>query len=627
MSNRSFKPRGNNDGYRRAGQLFDMTPEMGELCNNLAKVAHAAKNIQDAISLYDRALQWRRTEYGPFDPRCAATLHNIGRAFMDLKEYGAAENALTEACAIYDKVCGEKKDMRYAESLSLLALSYTQLKFLPEAEQAFEESMEVFKKLCYCENNSSWIPEGVEPPKDPQLHPLSGVAHCLADQSKLLVMLRKEEQALFVLNEALAIRRYLYTNHHKFKPIIAQTLGKVSEIKRHLRDGSGASDAIDEAIDISIETLGRESPQTAQLISSKGMLLCAMMRFREARKLFEESITTFAVTLGKQSSAYGDELIKLARCLMQLNEAIQAEKMFVSGIEVLTASVGKTHPATLEAMAFLASLLVGMSEVTKAVEIFTEVAQTRKSLNPEDPALAGIYHKLADAMTKKNDPQAEVYFLLSLERHKANANGDAQHLLFSTDVMDDLGLFYAEFKHFDKAQNCFQEALDKRIKQLGEKNLTVAYSYSNLSLVNLYKENHEECEKYAIMALKIYKEWPGEIDQRSLSDVHSTLGASYYQQSRLNEAILYFDKSLNVRRKLGDQASLGTVENMVQLGRVYVRQEQWQKAHSILAEAKAIASKSPRMMEPLLREISATEQLIPPKQVWASELLDAKLGK
>jgi tetratricopeptide (TPR) repeat protein len=632
---RFFNPRQNQMNYRqkpvgnaKAAQLMEMNAHMAELCNNLAKVAHNARNYSDAIGLYDRVLEWRRSEDGPMSEKSAATLHNIGRVFMDMKQYAAAENALTEACAIYDKVQGDNKDMRFAESLSLLAVCYTHLKFVPEAGKAFDEALDVARKVCYNKDRSSWLPDDTTvPPKDPQQHPLSGVAHCLSDMAKLQVTIGKEQEALACLSDALAIRRYLYGSSHKFRPIIAQTLGKICEVKRVMADAVGARDAVDEAIDISIETLGRDSPQTGQLISMKGMLLCAMMKFHDAKKLFEESAATFAVAFGKNSSAYGDELVKLARCLESLGETVTAEKLYIQGTDILIESAGETHVAVLEAKAYFANMLLMQSELTRSVEIFHQVITARKAADEKDPLLAGHYHKLATALNRMNDTQAEVYYLLAIERFRDNSAGDSNHMILATDVLDDLGLFYCEYKHYDKAEKAFQESLDIRKKVLGERNLHVAYCYSNFALMYMYQNKYDECESFGSKSVTILKDFGTKADPRALADVQTTLGVNYYNQTRYNEAILYLDKSLNTRRKLGDEAQLGAAENMVQLARVYVKQQKWPRAKELLDEAKGIAKNAPRLMEPILREIDKIAAEIPPKEVWPSELSDAKIPK
>ena len=317
---RQYSPK----GYREAAGRAPMSFEFGEECNSLARAAHQTKNYGDAISLYDRALTMRREKYGPIHEQCAATLHNIGRVFLDMKEYGAAENAFTEAAAIYEQVEGEKS-LKYAESMELLALCYTHLKFLDEAEKAFKDSIRVFRDQCYNYGSNSWLPDDRTPPAEPNKHPLASAAHALADCASLFLLRKQEHQAVVFLEEALEIRRFLYSRHIKFRPMIAQTLNKLCELKKAVDDPVGAEMCINECLEICIETLGRDHPATAQATSSKAGLLAAKKQFREALRLFEESTTTYAVALGKDSPLFGQELMKLGRCQELCDDYVGAE--------------------------------------------------------------------------------------------------------------------------------------------------------------------------------------------------------------------------------------------------------------------------------------------------------------
>ncbi|RNF02830.1 TPR-repeat-containing protein [Trypanosoma rangeli] len=221
-----------------------MTYEFGEECSELAKVAHQTRNYGDAISLYDWALTMRRERYGPIHEKCAATLHNLGRTFLDMWEPGAAENALTEAAAIYEQVKG-KQSVRFAESLALLALAYTHLKFLDEAEKAFRDSISVFCGKSYNHAKQSWLPDDAATAvtiEEPQKHPLASAAHAIADCAQLFLMQNQEHRAIAFLEEALEIRRYLYARYNKYRPIIAQTLNKLCELKRAINDATGGGD-------------------------------------------------------------------------------------------------------------------------------------------------------------------------------------------------------------------------------------------------------------------------------------------------------------------------------------------------------------------------------------------------
>ncbi|ESL09344.1 hypothetical protein TRSC58_02935 [Trypanosoma rangeli SC58] len=608
-------------GFREAAGRAPMTYEFGEECNELAKVAHQTRNYGDAISLYDRALTMRRERYGPIHEKCAATLHNLGRVFLDMREPGAAENALTEAAAIYEQVEG-KQSVRYAESLALLALAYTHLNFLDEAEKAFRESITVFRDKLYNHAKQSWLPDDAAtaaPLAEPQKHPLASAAHALADCAQLFLLQNQEHRAIAFLEEALEIRRHLYARHNKYRPIIAQTLNKLCELKKAINDATGAEMCIEECLDICIATLGRDSPATAQATSSKASLLAARRQFREARRLYEESTTTYAVALGKDSALFGLELVKLGRIQELCDDYVTSEKTYERGIDVIHKALGPETLQLAEAYTFLGSLLVKRQELTRAIDLFRKAVGLRKEKNRKDPQLAYLYQKLGDVYAMRREAHAEAYFLLAIEQFRENAKVEPLQRTFLTDVLDDLGLFYLDFNHYEKAEQCLKEALDTRIEMLGETHATVAYSYSNFALLYLHRQDTENCEKMCQTALDMYAK-TARSNVLAQADVYTTYGQCCHLQRRLQEALKWHEEALNVRRTRGESSELATAESLNHIARVYIAMKQYASATKYLAEAKKIAYQfTAELTQYLRREVAKTEQQIPPIEEWSAE--------
>ncbi|KAG8341251.1 putative Tetratricopeptide repeat [Trypanosoma vivax] len=614
-------------GFREAAGRAPMTFEFGEECNGLAKVAHQTKNYGDAISLYDRALTMRREKYGPIHEKCAATLHNIGRVFLDMQEPGAAENAFTEAAAIYEKLEGPTS-VKYAESLSLLALTYTHLRFLPEAEKAFRESIKIFRDTSYNHPTNSWLPDNAEAVSaaltEPQKHPLASAAHALADCAQLFLLQGQEHRAIAFLEEALEIRRFLYNRHNKYRPIIAQTLNKLCELKKAINDSTGAEMCITECLEICVATLGRDSPATAQATSSKASLLAARRQFREARRLYEESSSAYGAAMGKDSALYGQELVKLGRVEELCDDYVTAQKTYERGIEIMKKALGPGAVQLAEAYTFLGSLLVKRRDLDRAINLFREAVELRQAVkspssvssNGKDPQLAYLYQKIGDVYAMRRESHAEAYFLLAIEQFRANAQVEPLQRTFLTDVLDDLGLLYLDFHHYEKAEKCLKEALDIRIEMLGETHATVAYSYSNFSLLYLHREDTENCEKMCKAALDMYAK-TARSNMLAQADVYTTYGHCCHLRKQYTDAVGWHEKALNIRRTRGESSEMATAESFNHIARVYVSMKQYAKATRYLAEAKKIAyTYDAGLTQYLRQEVAKTEQQIPPAEQW-----------
>ena len=607
-------------GFREAAARYPMSFEFAGEAFALAKTAHQTKNYGDAVSLYDRALSLRREEHGPISLPCAEVLYQIARVFIDMREFGAAENALTESAAIYEQKLTIHSE-KYAQSLSLLGYCYSHLKFYEEAEKAFKESIEIYKGLFYNHGANRWIPDdSVEAPKDPNLHPLASVAHCYADMATLLISQGEEAQAVSNLLEALEIRRYLYSRHPKFKPMIAQTLGKLAEIKRAQNDSHAAEMYANECLEMCVETMGRDSPATASAVSTKGSLLAAKKKFKEAIKCFEESATTYAMSFGKDAAMVGNEFVKLARVQEMAEMFREAEKSYVRGTEVLTKALGPKSPQTAEANSFYAMFLMKKSQFDQAATLLKESIAVRKAADPNDASLATLYHRLGECMAAKKDNEAEAYFLQSIEHFTVNSKKEPTHRTLMTDVYDDLGLYYLSHKHLDKAERAFKAALDIRMDAIGDVHPTVAYSYSNFALLYLEQQNAKQCFTMCDMAISTYQQCRNNQSDLAFADVYTTRAQCHEQQRQYDAAIEYHNKALDIRRIRGEMTEPATAESLHSIAKVYIKRKEYANALKFLNEAKKVATKCGDATIELRQQIIATEESIPDPSEWNARI-------
>ena len=604
--------KGKAPGMTRAAQSIPLdSPEMAREINHLAKAAHQARNFDDAAGLYDRVLAHRRNTLGLFHEDVAATLNNIGRVFIDSRNYAAAENALSEACAIYEKRFGTNS-LKYADSLGLLALAYRDLQFHEESEKAFKEAISVFRDHCYDFNNSSWIPADKRVPTPPNESPLASVAHLLSDCAVLFINRDWLPRAVTFLEEALDIRRFLYTGNAKFKPIIAQTLAKLAEVKRSLGDADTAMVYIEECIDICMETMGRESPATASAISSKGNILSVTQRYHEARKCYEEACTTYAMAYGKESPLVASEMIHLGRMMEFTGDHGEAEKKFVRAAEIYRSTLGPDHIQLADANMLLAASVMKRQQFDRAVPLLRDAIRIRSKGSRNDPALVFCYHKLGDALAAMKDAEAEAHFLHAIELHRQQFEDTKQEAreLLMTDVMDDLALHYMQFHMNDKAETIFKDALKIRLKNLGEAHSSVGYSYSNLSLLYLSMEKYPECLENADLSLTAYEKSTQQ-SWLAVSDVQMTKGQCYAKMKNWMDAKKVFEQCLGHRRRLADSAEIQVAETLHDLAKVNIQLGETKEAAKQLDEAMKLARRYLHVTAELQAAIDATRRSFP----------------
>ena len=607
----TYKPK----GLAKASMRMPVNDKAVEQFLQLAKTAHATRNLRDAISLYDRVLTHRYEKLGKDHPDVAATMHNIARVFIDLREYKQAEAALNESIRIYEQ-CEGQGSMKLADSVGLLAVCYRDMAIHKDSEQLFKRALRTFRENVYDFAANSWIPGDRVVPAAPNEHPLSTVAHLLSDAATLFLYTQELDRSAAFLEDCLEIRRFLYGGNNKFKPIIAQTLSKLSEVRRSQGNIHQAEIAINEAIDICIETVGRDSPATAAAQSSKGNCLSAKSNYREALKCYQEAVTTYAMAFGKASPLVASEMLHIGRMHEMLNEMKEAETNYQKALTLTKETLGAEHVQVADANAFMASLMMKKAKHDEAIPLLREAARIRTRVNKNDPALIFIFHRLADALSAVQDPEAEVYFLQAIELHRQQTT-KAQRLLM-TDCLDDLGLHYIIFKHHDKAAEVPKEALDVRLELLGDIHPTVAYSYSNHAVLHLAKEEYREGARMAESALKVYEQ--SKVEQPlSVADCYCTLGQCLHGLGDFQGARANHMRALSTRRTQGEQAEVSVAETLNELARVAIDQEKFSDASEYLAEAFKIADKfgdyAPRLRESLKKtqELFHREQaVIPP---------------
>ena len=604
---RTYKPAGRTYG----GLRMPVTPEFAQELNHLAKAAHTSHNFRDALGMYDLVLRTRRDKLGAIHVDCAATLNNIGRVFVDLRNFSEAEVALTEACAIYEKLLGGDS-LKYAESLSLLALCYLQLDLAAAAENAFREALGVFKKQCFDTMRNSWLPSDRKVPENPSGSPLASVAHCLSDCANLFLQQSHFDEAADFLEQALEIRRFLYTKNKDYEPAIAQTLAKLAEVKRHQGHIDRSDLYIDECLDLCMEHYGRDSAPTAQAMSCKGNNLAAHSRFREARKHYEQACTSFAMAFGKESPLVGTEFLHIGNMQEMLNEVPEAEKSYMKAEEIFRNALGNDHLQLADALQFIGALLIKRLKYDAAIAKLREAFHIRTQKtdkNDQGGKLVFCCHKLGEALACKKDPEAEAFFLRAVELYSQLKDEKARMLV--SDAKDDLGLFYVEMGHLDKAEECFREALEVRKKNpmIIDKHPTIAYSHSNLGVLHLAKKQYPEAIAECDEAISMYTFMKDAVQKElALADAYTTKAEALRALKEYSKSRELHESALLIRQKQGEVTYLATAETHNNLAKVEIELKNFASAAKHLAEAEVVVDKYPEVTVQLRHEIEVTKR-------------------
>jgi tetratricopeptide (TPR) repeat protein len=424
----------------------------------------------------------------------------------------------------------------------------------------------------------------------------------------------------------------LYDKNSKFRPIIVKTLLALAEILKLKNDGRGALDAAEEAVKIARECMAADSPALAQALTVLAGLLIASRRRKGVVDLYTEAIGIYRTVYGADHPTVGSELLWLGKAQETFNELRMAEKTMAHGVAILRKAGEKYRIRLAEGIAMLANLKKRLSKHPEAVELYREAITIRKAINVDDPQLAFLNHKLGEVLSVMQSPDAEAYFLLSIEQFRSDipegvtdaqeqiARGSLRNILFMTDVLDDLGLFYLSFHHYEKAEKCFSESLDLRMKNVGPSHPTIAFAYSNFSLLHLHRESYEDCVKMGRAALDMYKGWHEQNTQLSLAiaDAQLTLGNCALRQNKLNDALTYFEEAESTRKKYNE--SLAAAEAASRVARVLVGLKRFKAAVRKISEARRLVAEfDPSVVQSIKEDLKDIESRIPDPSQWGPQ--------
>ena len=320
------------------------------------------------------------------------------------------------------------------------------------------------------------------------------------------------------------------------------------------------------------------------------------------------------MAFGKHSPLVGLEMIHIGRMQEMLNEFVAADNSYIKAIDISTNTLGADNVQVADALQFRASLSMRKMDHQSAIPMLREAIRIRGLKDTPDPALATLYHKLGDALASLHDPEAEAQFLQAIETHRQIANmttsdkGKEIHELMATDVLDDLGLHYVQFKHYERARECFEEALEYRKKVYGATHPTIGYSHSNLSVLFMGMEKYAECEKECLDALAVYEKVTGDT-WMAVGDVRMQLGQCYRLMKKWDLAQEHLEKALNMRRIKGEVSDISVAETLLQLAHLKLDQGgQRDEANQYIAEGLQICDKHSSATSKLKEEFTKLQQ-------------------
>ena len=306
-------------------------PEVIESIMTLAEVRRTQGDYDEADSLWREALTISRKALGDEHLLTAASLHGLGvlRGTYKEEQKGEAEAYLREALAIRRKVLGENHRDVTSTLIRLASLLRQQRKF-DEAEPLLREALTI-RRAQY------------------------GDEHIYTANSLAMLLTVKDDvdEAEPLYREALAIYRKQLDPDH---PSIATILFNLGRALIFRRDFQGAEPVFREVLALRRTQFGDVHPRVASAVLQLGRVLHRLDRHEEAEPLLQEAVSIRQEVLGATSWQVGSAGMELGICLTAQARYEEAEERLEESIALLKAGRGPEDHLTHAAQDTLAYL-------------------------------------------------------------------------------------------------------------------------------------------------------------------------------------------------------------------------------------------------------------------------------
>lgn len=393
---------------------------VSESLHNLARLLNEKGYYQQAGKLYQEALELRRNQLPPDDPRIAESLYFVGMFYQRVhSDLQAAESLFRRSLEIRRNNYGTQH-AKVAESLRGLGGILLAKGRYTEAETHYREALEIQSNLLGDKH-----PETITTTNN-----LAILKAWSGDYSSAITLLRKSlEQRHDVLGPG--------------HPAVAIQLNNLAFIAGHQNDFKEAEKLLNEAISVMQASVGGDHPHALVFRTNLARVKHVTGELDRAEKLHRETLKAKRNLLGPDHPDVAASLVQLGSLLKDQRKYEEAESLLRKAVSIHQNTLSNEHPMLISGYYLLAQLHMDKEEFREAGNLFHETLKIRERNRAVDHTDIAVAHSLQGAC------------LTNLELY-----GDADSLI--ADVQELLD-------KFDGEEQAMQEELVKQIINLYEK--------------------------------------------------------------------------------------------------------------------------------------------------------------
>jgi CHAT domain-containing protein len=358
--------------------------------NKLYKKAIDLRNAgkyNEALPLFERALEIREIRRGPDHPDVGQAINGLAVLYFNKGEYAKAEPLHQRALAIRVKSLGpEHPDV--AGSLTNLANLYSNLGDYAKAEPLHQRALAIRVK--------SLGPE--HPDVAASLHNIANVYWYQGEYTKAEPLYQR----------ALAIREKLLGPEH---PDVAHSLTTLALLYWKLGDYAKAEPLNHRALAIYEKSLGPDHPFVAGSLHNLAVIYWSLGDYTKAEPLERRALAIREKSFGPEHPNVAGSLNNLAMIYRGLGDHAKSEPLHQRVLAIREKSLGPDHPDVARSLHSLAVIYSDLGDYAKAESLHRRaLAIYEKSLGPDHPEVAGSLNDLAVLHIAKNDMAQAIAF-------------------------------------------------------------------------------------------------------------------------------------------------------------------------------------------------------------------------
>lgn len=482
--------------------------------------------------------------------------HSIGAAYVAKNDFETAIPYFLDALPLRQKYFGD--DMQVASTLFELANAYNKIGNLVSALEYAVMALRIRKLRC---GNQSLE-----------------CAESLSQLGDIHLELLKDCEAQNCYNEALKV----YTSvRGKGHVSVAECLEKIGNIYLKQDQLSSATDNLRSALKVFTENYGEVSFPVAKVLLTIGRV--------EAKKGASEN----AIACFKQSLSISNELSEksaVAAALYEIGVVLESCGKKDEAMECYkeTLRLAAHHDAAqTRAQTFnrIGGILVGLNDFDAALKAFDTALLIYKKLKGGECVEVGqTIHNIAEVYDLQSDyEKAQEFFK---EAHCIFVNKLGPNDLIVALALNSLGINHARRKLFEQAVELCSEALRVRKDKLGTNHLDTCDAFYNIATILDEWGKEEEAMIYFTDALEAYRLTLGD-NHLEVANCFKCIGILHLKHGEVDLATRAFVEALRIYQ-LDEAVNIGVADVLFNLGKIYTKLEQYEKALETLAQCLKI---------------------------------------